>query len=462
MAKVLVVDDERNVRASVAIALRREGHDVETAMSGEEALGIARDVDPDVVLTDLRLSGMDGLELIRGLRRQSPGIGVVVMTAFGSIESAVEAMQAGAGDYLRKPFEAGELAAVVERALRTHPDAAAGPPAEPRAESRTPFDGIIGRSPALRELLGLVSKVAETDSTVLITGETGTGKELIGRAIHRASRRRDRVFSAVNSAAFPETLLESELFGHRRGSFTGASSNKKGLFESAHQGTVFLDEVAEMPLSMQAKLLRFLQTGEIRPVGGESTRLVDVRLVTATNKSLEEEVAAGRFREDLYYRLNVIPIHVPALRERIEDVPLLAEYFLRRFARRLDKAVDGIAPDALEILTAYPWPGNVRELENCIERGAALCRGPRIGPEDLPTRLCEQPEPSRVEPMQSLQKMERAHILRTLEQVGWNRKRAAEVLQISTTTLWRRLKEFGIEGSRAHGEGFPAASPRSF
>jgi len=376
VARILVVDDERNVRLTLQFALQRGGDEEEAAAGAEEVL--------EAALREIRVrKGQDG-----------------------------EPPQAAGAD----------------------------------AAERAAFDAIIGSSCRMHDLLELVRRVAETDSTAFITGETGTGKELIGRALHRASRRRDRVFCALNSAAFPETLLESELFGHRRGAFTGASQNKRGLLECAHAGTVFLDEVAEMPLSMQAKLLRFLQTGEIRPVGGESTRLVDVRLITATNKDLEREVRAGRFREDLFYRLAVIPIHVPPLREHPEDVPALALHFLRRFATKLGKTVDGIEPAALDLLAAFAWPGNVRELENTIERGVALSRGRSLGPSDLPDRLRAPKRPSlERESLQSLELLERRHILATLERVGWSRKRAAEVLQISTTTLWRRLKVFGIE-----------------
>jgi len=372
-------------------------------------------------------------------------------TSLGSIESAVEAIQRGALNYLRKPIEAAELVAIVEEGLAK---AGAGNVA-PELQARETNDlgaltGILGSSRAMEDLLRLVEKVAATDSSVLITGETGVGKELVGRAIHRLSRRSDRVFCAVNSAAFPEALLESELFGHRRGAFTGATGNKKGLFEFANEGTVFLDEVAEMPLSMQVKLLRFLQTGEVRPVGDESTRYVDVRLVAATNKVLEQEVASGAFREDLYYRLAVIPIHVPPLRERPEDIRSLATHFLHRFAERAGKRVEGIEADAMELLAGYAWPGNVRQLENSIERGVALCQGAEVRIEDLPVRLKEESLVREGETIHSLQVMERTHILNTLEQVNWNRKRAASLLQISTTTLWRRLKEFGIEmdGSR--------------
>jgi two-component system response regulator HydG len=305
---------------------------------------------------------------------------------------------------------------------------------------------IIGDSAAIRELVALIGNVADTESTVLVTGETGTGKELVGRAIHQLSRRRDRVLCAVNSAAFPETLLESELFGHRKGAFTGAAANTKGLFEQADRGTVFLDEVAEMPLPMQAKLLRFLQTGEVRPVGGDSTREVDVRLVAATNKDLEAEVAAGRFREDLYYRLAVIPLRVPPLRERAEDIPVLAEHFLGRMCLKSGRNLRGIEPEARRLLISYGWPGNVRELENAIERGVALARTSYLQVDDLPRRL-RAPDSKRDVPdaIQSLPGLERQHILRTLDRVGWNRKRAAELLQISTTTLWRRLKEFGVD-----------------
>ncbi len=436
MARILIVDADRTARLALEGALRRAGGEVETAAVADEALDAARERPFDLVAIDARIDD-GGVGLLRRLRSLSPAPDVVMMAEAGSIEGAVEAMRLGARSYVQKPAEAAALLALCRA------DALAGPPS---GEDAALVDGIVGSARPMQDLLDLVRKVAATDSTVLITGETGTGKELVGRALHRASRRHGRSFCALNSAAFPETLLESELFGHRRGAFTGAAQSKRGLLESAHTGTVFLDEVAEMPLSMQAKLLRFLQTGEIRPVGADATRVVDVRLVTATNKDLENEVRAGRFREDLYYRLAVIPVHVPALRERREDVPALALHFLRRFVTKIGKAVDGIDADAMDLLTAYAWPGNVRELENTIERGVALCRGPRLGADDLPDRLRagtrEAPDPDRPE---SLEHLEKRHILSTLESVGWSRKRAAEILQISTTTLWRRLKVFGVE-----------------
>ncbi|MCA9504336.1 MAG: sigma-54 dependent transcriptional regulator [Myxococcota bacterium] len=461
MARILIADGEEGFVRNAAATLHLRGHEVVTCGNLEEATRTIAASPPRLVLTDLRLEGGGGLELLDRVRRDGLGCGVILTTSLGSIESAVEAIQRGALNYLRKPIEQSELVSVVEEGL-----AKTGSAAHERSRSvATDVDlstltGIVGSSRSMLDLLALVEKVADTDSSVLITGETGVGKELIGRAIHRLSRRADRVFCAVNSAAFPETLLESELFGHRRGAFTGATGNKKGLFEFAHEGTVFLDEVAEMPLSMQVKLLRFLQTGEVRPVGDETTRYVDVRVVAATNKNLEREVAAGTFREDLYYRLAVIPIHVPPLRERPEDIRALSLHFLERFAQRAGKPVETISADAMELLVGYAWPGNVRQLENSIERGVALCHGREIRVEDLPMRLKEESLVREGETIHSLQVMERSHILNTLEQVNWNRKRAAALLQISTTTLWRRLKEFGIETDGSRRPPVAAQSPR--
>ncbi len=451
MARILIADEDENFVRSAAATLHLSGHEVARCRDTAEAIQAVEADSPQLLLADLRLTGGGGIELLEAVRRQHPECGVILTTSLGSIEDAVEAIQRGAVNYLRKPIAARELLSVVDDGLRhTASTSSASVAAASTSNDLSVLTGIVGGSQAMKDLLSLVERVADTDSSVLITGETGVGKELIGKAIHRLSRRSERVFCAVNSAAFPETLLESELFGHRRGAFTGATNNKKGLFEFAHEGTVFLDEVAEMPLSMQVKLLRFLQTGEVRPVGDETTRYVDVRLVAATNKILEREVAAGTFREDLYYRLAVIPIHVPPLRERPEDIRALSAHFLSRFAERAGKNVYAVSDDAMDLLVAYGWPGNVRQLENSIERGVALCRGEEIEVEDLPVRLREESRVREGETIHSLQVMERSHILNTLEQVGWNRKRAAALLQISTTTLWRRLKEFGIEtdGSR--------------
>ncbi|MCH7866288.1 MAG: sigma-54-dependent Fis family transcriptional regulator [Myxococcales bacterium] len=445
MARILVVDEQPSVCMQVTEILQEVGHEVHSEHAGEEALRLCRAIEFDVVLVDLQREAMKSLDLLKVIRHEQPEISVVIMSGVGSIEAAVDAMRLGAQDYLRKPINRERLIGVVQMSVKERTIEHRGALEESDPLTIAAESGIIGRSRAIRELMEMVLKIARTDSSVLITGETGTGKELVGRAIHRLSPRVDKVFSAINSAAFPETLLESELFGHRRGAFTGASSNKKGIFEHAHGGTVFLDEVADMPAPMQVKLLRFLQTGEIRPVGSECTRFVDVRLVAASNKPLEEEVAAGRFREDLYYRLAVIPIHVPALRERLEDISVLSKHFIKGFAKKLGKRITGLDPRALDVLMTHDWPGNVRQLENSIERGAALCRGERIMVEDMPIRLREASLVREGETIQSLQVMERAHILSTLERVGWNRKQAAELLQISTTTLWRRLKEFGIE-----------------
>ncbi|HKK51779.1 MAG TPA: sigma-54 dependent transcriptional regulator, partial [Myxococcota bacterium] len=347
MARIMIADGDENFVRNAAATLHLRGHEVVSCRSLEEAVRVVDTTTPQLILADLRLAGGGGIELLETVKRDHPGCGVILTTALGSIEDAVEAIQRGALNYLRKPISTPDLVGLVEEGIGNPPSQAR--PATSGVEAPddlSALTGIVGSSQAMHDLLSLVEKVADTDSSVLITGETGVGKELIGRAIHRLSRRADRVFCAVNSAAFPETLLESELFGHRRGAFTGATNNKKGLFEFAHEGTVFLDEAAEMPLSMQVKLLRFLQTGEVRPVGDETTRYVDVRLVAATNKDLEQEVANGTFREDLYYRLAVIPIHVPPLRERPEDIRALSTHFLARFAERAGKTVTGISPDA--------------------------------------------------------------------------------------------------------------------
>ena len=451
MAQLLLVGANARTRELFGQAARERGDDVEVAMTGDDALLRCELADFDLVLCEEALLDMGALDVVDELGRAGAARPVVVLSDDGAAERAVEAMRLGARDYVRRPQEAVDARGLLARMLASAPSTVASAPAHASAP-REPFAGIIGDSAAMRELQRLVSTVAETDSTVLVTGETGTGKDLVGRAIHAASRRRDRAFSAVNAAAIPETLLESELFGHRRGSFTGAVANKKGLFEQAHRGTVFLDEVAEMPLMMQAKLLRFLQTGEIQPVGAESTRYVDVRLVAATNKNLEREVEVGRFREDLYYRLAVIPVHIPPLRERREDIVRLTDYFLEKYARAAGKPVRGVSPEARRLLDRHDWPGNVRELENAIERGVALCRGPEITPTELTLGVRAGRPASAIEPrIASLECVERNHILHTLEHVGWNRKRAAEILEISTTTLWRRLKEFGVEGPVVDG-----------
>ena len=447
---VLVAEGHPREDAALASALRVRGIRPEMATNAEDALALVRAGGVDLVIARQGLPGRDGVDLLAELRQHSPAVRRVLLSDTCDPAVTREAVNRAGVAYLLPASWTDAALDDVCRGLSRRGRSNASPASTMR------FPGIVGSSPALRELLHLVERVARTESTVLITGETGTGKELISRAVHEASSRRDNAFCAVNSAAFPETLLESELFGHLRGAFTGASSNSKGLFERAHKGTVFLDEVGEMPLSMQAKLLRFLQTGEIRPIGADRVHYVDVRLVTATNKNLETAVSEGLFREDLFYRLAVIPMHVPPLRERKEDIPLLARHFLARMVERSGTRVKEIDGDALEVLTAHCWPGNIRELENVIERCVALCPGECIGVGDLPRRLREGPPRSApAQEVESLPGLERKHILETLDRVGWNRRRAAEVLQISTTTLWRRLRQFGIDADGRTHRGAP-------
>ena len=440
---ILIVGQEPS-SSIIAQRVIEHGYSALSAHSAREGVERAVETECELILVDSRTRDLSVTEFIDVVRERRPGQRIVVLDSSGCVEAAVAVMRRGAFDYLRMPADDNALSAQIEDLLR-RPALRAARYSAPISKRADPFSRIIGNSSAMRSLLEIVQTVARTDSTVLISGETGTGKELIGRAVHDASLRAGGTFSAINAAAIPEALLESELFGHRRGAFTGAIANKKGLFESAEGGTVFLDEIGEMPAMMQAKLLRFLQTGEIQPVGAEATKRVDVRLVAATNRDLEEEVAAGRFREDLYYRLAVIPLALPALRERRSDIPLLAQHFVQKFASQARRPVTGLSAAAERRLLAHDWPGNVRELENAIERGVALSRSTLIQDSELTLRERPVAVATR-DGIGSLEAVERTHILKTLDVVGWNRKRAAEILEISTTTLWRRLKEFGVDG----------------
>ena len=440
---LLVVDSDRQLRDAMVRSLSAPGLRVLSRTADDEAERILREMRVDFVIA----AGAAGVELLTLARTLQPRAGRAFACDSSDMCTLREAVNRAAVTQLIGRPIASQDAERIREALRELPAAELG--ALPRATTASPGArfGLIGNSAPIRALVEMIERIGPTDSTVLVTGETGTGKELVGGAIHACSARRNRIFSAINSAALPETLLESELFGHRRGAFTGAAANRQGLFEHADGGTVFLDELGEMPLTMQAKLLRFLQTGEIRPLGGEASRHVDVRLVSATNKDLEEEVRGGRFREDLFYRLAVIPVTVPALRDRIDDLPLLVDHFLNPQAGAPRAEIED---DALGALAAYRWPGNVRELQNVIERGVALCRDGRIRVQDLPARVLAPERGGELDSIQSLPGLERKHILETLDRVGWNRKQAASLLQISTTTLWRRLKEFGIdEGARS-------------
>ena len=379
------------MRRVIEAILRREGYDVVTAANGLDALSeMNREI--HTVITDLKMPGLDGMGLLRKLQADYPDVPVVMITAHGSVESAVEAVKLGAFDYLEKPFEQEQIRQIVAKALRTHELARRDArPEEPATRGRF---RLIGQASTIRHIFSVVEKVASTPSTVLITGESGTGKELIARALHENSSRHGGPFIKINCAAIPKTLMESELFGYEKGAFTGAVGAKPGRFELAHAGTLFLDEIGEIPVEMQVKLLRVLQESEFERVGGIKTIKVDVRLVTATNRDLLQEIAAGAFREDLFYRLNVVPIHIPPLRERREDIPLLVDHFITKFNERLKRKIGGVSAEALARLGAYNWPGNIRELENLMERTMLFCEGPEIQASDLPPELAHFSPPA--------------------------------------------------------------------
>ena len=460
--RVLVADDELNMRRVLEAMLRREGYEVITAANGVEAMGgMGTKGGVHTVITDLKMPGLDGMGLLKRLSAEYPDVPVVMITAHGSVESAVEAVKLGAFDYLEKPFEQEQIRQVVAKALNTY--ALARRDARPEEPSGHGRFRLVGQSPAIRTIYGVVEKVANTPSTVLISGESGTGKELIARALHENSSRHAGPFIKINCAAIPKTLMESELFGYDKGAFTGAVGAKPGRFELAHGGTLFLDEIGEIPIEMQVKLLRVLQESEFERVGGIKTIKVDVRLVTATNRDLLAEVGAGAFREDLFYRLNVVPIHIPPLRERREDIPLLADHFIAKFNDRLKKEIAAITPEAIERLVAYQWPGNIRELENLMERTVLFCEGPEIRVSDLPPEVAGAPAPvpgaSHAPGEETLrpapeslkeavraetERVERELIQRALDATGGNVTQAARKLKISRKSLQTKMKELGL------------------
>ena len=443
-ARILVVDDEANARTALAELLRDEGYQVETAADGFKALPKLADFSPDLVLTDLKMPGLDGMELMRRSRELDPERAVVMMTAFGAIETAVTAMREGAADYLTKPLDMGELSLVLERALERRRLRAETSQLRQRLAERHRIKSIVGQSPAMQSVFDVIMQVAPSRASVLITGESGTGKELVAAAIPEHSPRSAKPFVKLHCAALAETLLESELFGHERGAFTGAVSRRDGRFQQADGGTLFLDEIGEISPALQVKLLRFLQEHEFQRVGSGQTVKVDVRVIAATNRNLLERVKQGQFREDLYYRLNVVAIEVPALRDRPSDIPLLASHFLAKYARENDKQVIGFEDDALLRLTRYPWPGNVRELENAVERAVVVARGERVRLQDLAqTVVTTEASPGvPVIPGAKLAEIERYAILKTLEMTGGSTSRAAEVLGLSTRTIQYRLHEY--------------------
>ena len=447
MAHLLVVDDEPSARTTLALLLRKRGHRVTEAEAVASATKRLAEEVFDLIVTDLRMPDGDGLDVLQAARTQANAPDVILLTAYAEWKSAKEAIRLGALDYFEKGQEPDELYRRIDKALAGRALRRENENLRAQLRERYGLPGLIAQSPAMHAVLDLVERVAPTDATVLIQGESGTGKEVIAKAIHHASARAARPFVAVNCGAVPETLLESELFGYVRGAFTGAALSKLGLFEEADGGTLFLDEVAEMPAALQVKLLRALQSGEVRRLGATQAATIDVRVLAATNGDLAARIAQGSFREDLFYRLNVIQMVLPPLRDRREDIPALAEHFLARTAAKLGRTLR-LSPGALEQLLRYPWPGNVRELENAVERAAILARAEAVERDDLPPHVAAGlqlgPSPG-LPPQITLAEAERAHILQTLERFGRNHSSAAEALGIGRTTLWRKLKEYGIE-----------------
>ncbi len=443
--KILVVDDEASARTALAELLRDENLEVETAADAFKALGKLETFVPHVLLTDLKMPGMDGIELMGKMREIDPECVVVIMTAFGAVETAVEAMRAGAFDYVTKPLNFDELTIVLERAIESRRLRVEADKLRERLSERFDFDNVVGASPEIQNVFNIVSQVAPARASVLITGESGTGKEIVASALHQRSKRKDGPFVKLHCAALAETLLESELFGHEKGAFTGAVARREGRFEQAHGGTLFLDEIGEISPSVQVKLLRFLQEQEFERVGGTKTLSVDVRILAATNRDLAAAVEQGSFREDLYYRLNVVSIEMPALRDRPSDIPLLAAHFLERYSAENEKSLTGFSDGALEAMMSYRWPGNVRELENAVERAVVLSPGPRIEREALPAAVA--PAPSALGkgpkiPGASLADIERYAILETLEATGGSTSRAAEILGISVRKIQYKLHQY--------------------
>ncbi len=461
MAKVLVVDDEANLRKVLAAMLRREGYDVTVASDGEQGLAEITRNGADVVVTDLVMPKIGGMELLRTVNASHPDVPVIIITAHGTVDSAVEAIKAGAFDYITKPFDQSELTAVIAKAVKSHDIAQKSVKVDGRARS-----AIVGGSAQIDEVFKIIDKVADTPSTVLITGESGTGKELIATALHDGSSRRNKPLIKINCAAIPKDLMESELFGYERGAFTGAVTSKPGRFELADGGTLFLDEIGEIPIEMQVKLLRALQESEFERVGGIKTTRVDVRLIAATNRNLEQETEAGRFRKDLYYRLAVVPIALPPLRDRRSDIPMLVKHFTDKYNKRLNKKIEGVDEDALAVLQAHPWPGNIRELENLTERLVLFSDGPRISLKDLPESIrqggavssqagghvplaLDSTSPTGEASLKDIVRMKSAElekdlIAKALEETGGNVTRAAKLLQISRKSLQTKMKEFGL------------------
>ena len=453
-ARILVVDDDGVARELLADALKKEGYEVEAFSSGEEAIERGRRGQVDLVLTDLKMGTVDGLTVLREFKRFSPDTSIVLLTSFGSLEGAIEAIKQGAYDYLAKPFKKEEIKLVVQRSLDHSQLVRENTRYRDELKEREDWSPLVGSSPAMLEVYKLVARVSEGRSTVLLQGESGTGKELIARAIHANSPRREKPFIPVNCGALPDTLLESEMFGYEKGAFTGAVGTKAGLFEAANGGTLFLDEIGDLSPALQVKLLRVMQDQEVRRVGGTTSLKVDVRIIVATNRDLEQFVKEGKFRDDLYYRLNVVRITLPTLAERKEDIPMLAHHFLQKYAGGSARAVRGFLPDTMALLKQYRWPGNVRELENAIERAVSLSHGPLLTPDDLPAALRQfgsqfgdktEVSDQHDEVCLTLEEVEKRHLIRVLKETKGNKVRAAKILGIDRRTLYRMAERFGLD-----------------
>ncbi|HEX9657395.1 MAG TPA: sigma-54 dependent transcriptional regulator [Bacteroidota bacterium] len=446
---ILVVDDEEIIRESLTFILKKEGFHVQEAENGKVALNLLKKEQFDIILTDLEMPEMKGIELLENATQLCPETMVVIITAYGSVETAVAALRKGAIDYILKPVEFDELLVKVRRLMKQRQLTVENKLLRTEVQRHFDFTNIVGKSPAMQEVFDTIKKVAATDGTVLITGKSGTGKELVGRAIHHNSKRADQAFLAVNCGAIPENLFESELFGHKRGSFTGATSDRVGYFKSADRGTLFLDEVSEIPLNLQVKLLRAIELKEVTPVGTSMTIPVDVRIIATTNRNLPKEIEEGRYREDLYYRLNVVDISLPPLSDRPDDIPLLVQHFVAKYAVEMSKKVEGVDNEVMKALTSHQWKGEVRELENAIERGVIFADGNLITKKDLPP-VFDHYDGSSISfsPNRTLKEaaadFERQYIGRVLQLHQYNKEKAADVLQISLSSLYRKLEELGI------------------
>jgi DNA-binding NtrC family response regulator len=443
-AKILVVDDELIMRESLAGWLQRDGHEVKTASSGETALEMIKETRFDILLVDIKMEGMSGLDVLKTVKENDPDVAVIMITAYGSIQTAIEAIKSGACDYLLKPFEPNELGVLIDKILENQAQARENLYLKEQFRERTRFESLIGQSGAMQDIFELIKNVSSTNSTVLITGETGTGKGLAAKAIHSNSPRCHGPFVVVNCGAIPEHLMESELFGYQKGAFTDAKTTKKGRLEMAHGGTLFLDEIGEISMRMQIDLLRVLEDRVFYRVGGTQPMEADFRIIAATNRNLKDAIKDGLFREDLYYRLNVISFKMPSLRERKEDIPLLAGHFLRRFSQETNRQIDGISREAMDEMMLYEWPGNVRELENAVERAVVITKTRKILPGDLPIlgsgEICVTPD-------RTLDGVEKAHIKKILHEHEWNISKAARELGIDRSTLYGKIRRYKIEKS---------------